>query len=274
MYLVAYIPVLHEGYRALFQKYADRTLLLIGPESVAAELPRLGRDLRALPVKAMRDAVTGMRIVAGVELLTNKSIARLNEEHAEVLMPEDEISREIARRLPSCAITYENVFLRWDKPVTLQEQEVHPDRSVSESERDRVFMEAAKEESQQSSDWWRQVGAVAVRDGEVLFKGYNKHHPSEYAVFAVGNPRDNFDAGEHLEISDTLHGEAGIVARAARQVLIGASIYVTTFPCSNCARLLGEAGVKKVYYRDGYSRLDAETVLKDHGVEIIQVKPE
>jgi dCMP deaminase len=50
------------------------------------------------------------------------------------------------------------------------------------------------------------------------------------------------------------------------------SIYVTTFPCSNCARLLCEAGIKKVFYKNGYSRLDAESIFKFYGVEIVLVK--
>jgi dCMP deaminase len=108
----------------------------------------------------------------------------------------------------------------------------------------------------------------------VVLGGYNKHHPSEHAVFAAGNPRDNFDAGEHPEVSPTIHSEAWLVAQAARRglSLTGASVYVTTFPCTNCAHLLAEAGVKKVFYRDGYSRLDAEAILKEHGVEIILVR--
>ena len=58
----------------------------------------------------------------------------------------------------------------------------------------------------------------------------------------------------------------------SENVNVGSSVYVTTFPCINCARLLAEAGVKKVYYRDGYSRLDAETILKDKKVEIVLVQ--
>ncbi len=270
-YLIAYVPVLHEGYRSLFEKYTGATLYIVGPGQVEVEFPRLGRDLRQIPVEAMCGAIRGLDLLTKVEILEPAMFDTLNAEHATVVMPVDEISTRLAERLPGCTVRYENVFLRWDKPITLAEQIIAPDRVTSTEKLDQEFMQQAVVEAERSADWWRQVGAVAVKDGVVLFSGYNAHHPSEQAVLAVGNPRDNVDAGEHLEISDSLHGEAGIVARAARAQLAGVSVYVTTFPCINCARLLAEAGVGKVYYRDGYSRLDAEGVLKDHGVEIIRV---
>jgi dCMP deaminase len=265
-YLIAYVPVLHEGYRTLFLKYQGATLYLAGPDEVKAALPRLSRDLRQMPLDSMCAAVRGLGIFAEVAPLTGEVIDRLNRERASIVMPVDEVSTVLAEQLTMCSVSYESVFLRWDKPITLAEQEVHPDRTITTDAFDRMCMHQATDESQKSADWWRQVGAVAVQDGAVVYAGFNAHHPSEYAVFAVGNPRDNFDAGEQLEISDTIHGEASIVAQAARKMLLGTSVYVTTFPCINCARLLAE-----VYYRDGYSRLDAEYVLKERGVEVIRV---
>ncbi len=273
-YLIMYVPVLHEGYRRVLEKYRGATLYLVGPQHVAGELPRLPRDLRQLAPEDMVRAIEALALTGDVAVLADEHLDRLNQAAVTVVLARDEVSDVLATRLPHATIVYEDVFLRWDRPLTLAETAPVPDRAVSEQEVDRLFMEHAAREAKRSGDWWRQVGAVATRDGAVLFTGFNKHHPSEHAVYAVGNPRDNFDAGEHLEISDTIHGEASIVAMAARDgvSLRGASVYVTTFPCINCARLLAEAGVQKVYYRDGYSRLDAEVVLKDHGIEVIQVR--
>ncbi|HLN18769.1 MAG TPA: deaminase, partial [Patescibacteria group bacterium] len=50
------------------------------------------------------------------------------------------------------------------------------------------------------------------------------------------------------------------------------NLYVTTFPCPTCAKLIAEAGIKKVYYESGYSLSDAEDILKNAGIEIILVK--
>jgi dCMP deaminase len=132
----------------------------------------------------------------------------------------------------------------------------------------------ADKESELSSDWWRQIGAVFVKEGKVLYKAHNHHLPSDFHLGTFGDPRSNFDKGEKPEIYTSIHSEANIVAMGAKEgvSLKGGSIYVTTFPCSNCARLLCEAGVKKVFYKNGYSRLDAENIFKSYGVEIVLVK--
>ena len=98
--------------------------------------------------------------------------------------------------------------------------------------------------------------------------------PNDFHLAEKGDPRSNFDAGQRLDISTAIHSEVGLIAKAAKQGLSldGASAYVTTFPCPNCAHLLAEAGIKKVYYQKGYSLLDAEEILKAYGVEIILVQ--
>jgi len=275
-YLIAYVPVLHEGYVKLFKKHKG-TLYLVGPQFVAEEFPRLIRDLRQLPLEDMARAIQGLDIFEHVSVLSEEEVQKLQSEKAAIVMPAEEISHELAEKYFSeCAVTYENVFLRWDKPITLREQEVTPGRVISQKELDTELMQRAVQEAQKSGDWWRQIGVVAVRDGEVLFTDHNRNLPSEYNLHAVGNPRDNFDAGEHPEIYPTIHGEASVVAQAARKgvSLAGAEVYVTTFPCANCARLLTEAGVKKVYYKDGYSMLDAEDIFKANNIEVVLVKEE
>jgi len=90
----------------------------------------------------------------------------------------------------------------------------------------------------------------------------------------MGDPRSNFDYGEQPEIYLSIHAEADIIAQVANRgiSLQGSGIFVTTFPCPNCARLLVRAGIKKLFYTQGYSKLDAEEILKSAGVEIILVK--
>jgi dCMP deaminase len=272
--IVAYVPVLHKGYQNLFEKHGG-TLYLVGPDFVSDSFPRLIRDLRQLSVEDMQRAVTGLGVCDSVQILTKDTVVDVNKKGNTVVMPDEDVSHGIAEEyLTDCSVTYDNAFLRWDKPITLRENEIAPDRVITTEKLHQTFMQEAEKESQKSGDWWRQIGALVVRDGTVLFRSYNKHLPSEHVVYATGNPRDNFDAGEHPEVYLTVHGEAAIIARAARAgiSLEGADIYVTTFPCANCARLLTEAGIKNVYYRDGYSMLDAEDILKEAGVTIVLVQ--
>jgi dCMP deaminase len=272
--VVAYVPVLHGGYITLFKKYGG-TLYLVGPDFVSEEFPRLIRDLRQVNVEEMALAIKGLHIFEEVKVLASENVKALHGKDVEIVMPDEDISHELQKNyFTESTVTYENVFLRWDKPITLRELEVSPDRVISQDVFDSEVMHEASEEAKKSSDWWRQIGAVLVRDKEIVLRDHNKYLPTDYNLFAAGNPRDNFDAGERPEIYTSIHGEASIVAQAAREgvSLKGSHIYVTTFPCANCARLLSEAGVSKVYYRDGYSMLDAEDILKTAKIEILLVK--
>jgi dCMP deaminase len=139
---------------------------------------------------------------------------------------------------------------------------------------DRELMDKAFVQSDKSSDWWRQVGSVLVKDGKVIISGYNKHLPTDFSPYINGDPRNNFDAGIRIDLCTAIHAEAAMIATAAKNgiKLEGSSVYVTTFPCPTCARLLAEAGIKKVLYSKGYSLLDAEDILKDAGAEIVLIQ--
>lgn len=272
-YLVAYVPVLHEGYLKLFRTHGG-ILCLVEPSFVGKEYPRLIRDLRQISVQDAQQAIASLGIMRSVDVLTHEYAEAIDREQAEVTLTQDEISNTLARvYFTHCTVRYETPFLRWDKPITLQETEVRPDQLVSTEKFDRLIMDTAAQEAHKSSDWWRQIGAVAIKNGNILFTEHNKYLPSDDTLFAAGNPRDNFDAGEHPEVYTSIHAEASIVAQAAREgvSLFNTSVYVTTFPCANCARLLAEAGVQKIYYRSGYSRLDALDILKAYDIKVIQV---
>ena len=59
----------------------------------------------------------------------------------------------------------------------------------------RTFLAHAQCLSAKSSDWWRQVGAIAARDGKILGSAWNHHHPTEYSPYIDGDPRDGFSRG-------------------------------------------------------------------------------
>ena len=65
---------------------------------------------------------------------------------------------------------------------------------------------------------------------------------------------------------------ASIIAEAARSVLEGASIYLSVFPCPDCAKLIAHSGIKKVYFSGGHASFDGEVNLRAEKVEIIFVE--
>jgi dCMP deaminase len=206
-----------------------------------------------------------------------ESFTHLPTEHElQIVMPDEDVSRALAKEhLGGYDVSFSPTFLRWDKQITTTEFEVPSHRIISAQARDKRLMEIANAEASYSTDWWRQVGAVIVQDGVVVANGHNRPLVAEdYTINTFGDPRSNFDAGQSIELQKMIHGEAGLIAVAARDgvPLKGASIYVTTFPCPNCAKLIALSGIKHVYYEKGYSLLDAEDVFATYGVELVLVK--
>jgi dCMP deaminase len=272
---VSYIPALHKGYIDFFKKYPG-TLYILGPDFVL-EAPRMDRDIRALAPEEIKSLVEGLKLFSKIVVLDKNNLQELLDDPAPIATPDEEVNRLFAsKHLKDKSVQYISVFLRWDRQISTKEFQVPPDRVISESEFDKEIMFSAFEESKKSPDWWRQIGAILVRDKKPVIIAHNTALPSEYTLNAFGDPRSNFDAGDaqYKDLGKFIHGEANIIAQAAKQGISteGTSIYVTTFPCPACAKLVAVAGVKEVYYSKGYSMLDAEDILKTFGIKITLVK--
>ena len=273
--VVSYIPALHKGYIDFFRKYSGGMLSVLD-EELMREVPRMERDIRALAPSEVKMLLDGLKIFKRIVVLNKLTLGDLQNQTLPIVMPDEDVNRHFAAaHLPDKTVEFVSVFLRWDKQISTKEFEVPPDRVISQDEADKELMGAAFKEAEKSPDWWRQIGAVAVKDGTILLAAFNKPVPSkDYTLGPFGDPRSNFDAGINFELSKTIHAEAGVIAEAARRgiPLAGASLYVTTFPCPVCAKSIAAAGIKRAYYSKGYSLLDAEDVLKAFGVEIVLIK--
>jgi len=210
-----------------------------------------------------------------VLILEEGTIKKTLSDYTQITLPDEDVSRNFARIfLKKHKVYFKKIFLRWDKTISTTEFEVPPDRIISTKNSDLKFLREAVKEARQSPDWWREIGAVLVKEKKIEIRAYNRHFPSNTTSGTMGDPRSNFDYGEQPEIYLSIHAEADIIAQVANRgiSLQGSEIFVTTFPCPNCARLLVRAGIKKLFYTQGYSKLDAEEILKSAGVEIILVK--
>ena len=271
--LVLYVPVLHEGYIKFFEKHrgdADALYLLGG--DITAEFFSLGREIRALDPEAAQRIIAAMNIFPKVLVLQKEDVKDLNG--VAIVTADDELCRKVARSYFSeNSVTYEPVFLRWDEKNVKSSSEVKYDR-VSEDPFDRKMCAAASNEAEKSSDWWRHVGAVVTKGNKIIFSAHNHHVPSEYTPYAQGDPRDVVAAGTLNLVYTSLHAEQTIVAEAARKgaPLEGTNMYMNIFPCPLCAKLIAYAGIKKCFFRTGSAWLDAESVLRANGVEIVLVK--
>jgi dCMP deaminase len=274
--VLAYVPVLHEGYRRFLERHArNRRLFLIGPELHADYRP-LAKDVRALDAAHAAAAIAGWGIASSVAVLDATGAATLAAEQpapALVLPAEDVSYQVVERHFPRAPVRYDPVFLRWDKTKTVQLLDPRPERVVGEDQAFADLAGAAEDAAARSVDWWRQVGAaLRFADGTVA-AATNVHHPHELAPYAAGDPRSNFTQGVELELSTATHAEAALIAQAARagHATAGGEIYVTDFPCPPCAKLIANAGLARLYYRRGYAVLDGRDVLEDAGVEIVAI---
>jgi dCMP deaminase len=268
---VAYIPVLHEGYRRFVDAHArGRALYVIGPELYADYRP-LAKDIRALDAGLVAAAVGAWGICSDVQVLDLDGAARLNEQRPSITLPAEDVSYQVVERcFPRCPVQYATTFLRWDKTRSVALLEPGAARELPA---DAALAELAEARAGESVDWWRQVGAaLRFPDGHVT-SAANEHNPHRLSAYAAGDPRSNFVKGVHLEISTATHAEARLIADAAREgrATEGAVMYVTDFPCPPCAKLIAGAGIARLYFRTGYAVLDGQDVLDQAGVEVVQV---
>lgn len=110
------------------------------------------------------------------------------------------------------------------------------------------FMNIAEQVATRSTCGRKHVGAVIVRDRTILSTGYNGSLRGAPHCEEVGHDMEN----DHCV--RTVHAEANAVAQAAKQgVRIDESeIYVTASPCLTCFKLVANAGIRKVFFKEFY----------------------
>ncbi len=273
--IVTYVPVLHEGYRQLFERHPDAKELYLFGADVIASFEYLVKDIRKLDPELVKKAIESWKIFEKVSILDDEAIEQLQVSKTPLIVSDDELTEAlIAKYFTDHPVEKDTIFLRWGIKKSIDPVEVISDMEVSEAEFDKKMIELALEEGAQAKDWWRRIGALAIKDGEIILRAHNLYVPSDQQPYDEGDPRSNFTGGKHFESSLAIHAEAQLVAQAAKNgiSLEGAEIYCDTFPCPPCAKQLAYSGIKTVYYRNGYSVLDGERILKSQGVKIVYVK--
>ena len=111
----------------------------------------------------------------------------------------------------------------------------------------------------------RKVGALLVKDRTIISDGYN------------GTP----SGFEHICEDENgvtkpyvLHAEANAITKVAKSgnSSEGATLFVTASPCAECAKLIIQAGISRVVYRDAYRLTDGIDLLKRAGIQVEQAQ--
>lgn len=108
----------------------------------------------------------------------------------------------------------------------------------------------------------RQVGAIIVKDKMIISDGYNGT-PSGF--------ENNCETPEGATFPYVLHAEANAITKVARSnnSSEGATLYVTASPCMECAKLIIQAGIRRVVFSELYRITDGLDLLRKAGVETI-----
>ena len=273
--VVAYVPTPHAGYLKFFRAYEGSTLYILGNEFIL-HFSALTRHLPGVDPKEVQTMIQGLHIFKEVHILRLRTLSLGPFWNKTVVMPDEDVSHAVAEKyFASVPITFDNRWrLRWDWGATQAKKRPEGESIISIDELDRDLMRFASGIASHSPDWWRQIGALLVKERCVLLSAFNQHVPSEQSAYCYGDPRSNFEQGQYIEVSGALHAEVGIIAGAARRGISmeGCDLYVTTFPCPPCAYACAYTGIKRLFYVDGYSLVAGAEVLKAKGVEIIRVE--
>ncbi len=139
---------------------------------------------------------------------------------------------------------------------------------------DEYFMQMAELTAQRSTCLRRHVGAVIVQDKHVVATGYNGAPKGVAHCAELGGclrEKMGIPSGERHELCRALHAEQNAIIQAATlaQSIEGASIYITHQPCIICAKMIINAGIKRIVVKEGYPDEMSVKMLDEAGLKIV-----
>jgi dCMP deaminase len=130
---------------------------------------------------------------------------------------------------------------------------------------DLVYLKMAQIWAENSYCKRNQVGCLIVKDRTIISDGYN------------GTPSGFPNVCEDCEgktLPTVLHAEANSITKLSRSTnsAEGATLYVTLSPCFDCAKLIIQAGIKRIVYSETYRNTDSFSLFKKAGIEVKKIK--
>ncbi|MFH1093226.1 MAG: cytidine/deoxycytidylate deaminase family protein [Candidatus Omnitrophota bacterium] len=138
---------------------------------------------------------------------------------------------------------------------------------------DKYFLSIAELVAERSTCLRRQVGAVIVKDKRILTTGYNGAPSGLDHCDKTGCLREkmNVPSGQRHELCRALHAEMNAILQAAQYgiSLGGSIIYCTNQPCIICAKMIINAGIKRIVVLSSYPDEFARQFLKEADIEVV-----
>jgi len=131
-------------------------------------------------------------------------------------------------------------------------------------------MDIARLVARRSTCLRRQVGAVLVKEKNILATGYNGTPSGITHCAEVGCLRQQLGvpSGERHELCRGLHAEQNAIIQAAKHGvnIAGSTLYCTNSPCSICSKMLINAGISRIVYLEGYPDSLSQEMLREAGI--------
>ncbi|HCC55450.1 MAG TPA: cytidine deaminase [Desulfobulbaceae bacterium] len=140
---------------------------------------------------------------------------------------------------------------------------------------DEYFMSITEMVAQRSTCLRRKVGAILVRDKRIIATGYNGAPAKVSHCLDIGCLREQqgIPSGERHELCRGLHAEQNSIIQAALHgfSVEGATLYCTNMPCAICSKMLINARIEKIYYKEGYADSLSSLLLAEAQVPVVQL---
>lgn len=142
---------------------------------------------------------------------------------------------------------------------------------------DEYFMEIAQLVAKRSNCARRKVGAVITVNNQIVSTGYNGAPKGLYHCQDQGGclrEVSQIESGTRQEVCRAVHAEQNaIISAAVKGVSIkGGTLYVNTYPCSICARMLINSELKKIVYDSDYNDPLSKEMLDESKIEVVKYK--
>jgi len=136
-----------------------------------------------------------------------------------------------------------------------------------------AYMQTAKTFAELSHAMRLHVGAIVVKDDRIISIGYNGM-PADWdnnCEFEYTNPQTKIT--ELVTRKEVLHAETNAIAKLARSTEsgLGGDMFITHSPCLDCAKLIYQSGIKRVWYGEAYRNTDGVEFLTKSGIEVNKV---
>ncbi|MBN1325830.1 hypothetical protein JW977_02515 [Candidatus Falkowbacteria bacterium] len=272
MIIIGTFAIIHRGYLEILDKYPQADIFILSDE-LANQLYKLEIDLRKMPLEKVKSLLTSLnRRIFTLDFNNIENIKNSNQ----IVLINDDVINELKNRYfnnhPNLIIETGFYYHPAEKVARAQNNSINILKNYTEI--DERYMKQAIILAAESGCFWRQIACLVVKDGKILYQSYNRMLPNNDECYKIGCIRDNLKPGEKTaELCSATHSEANCIAQAARDgvSLKGTSIYVTTFPCPMCAKLIATSGITKCYYNQGWANFDGERVMKAAGVQLIKI---